>query len=471
MKIIGISLVRSAADIVGTTIRYHLHLGFDEVLVIDNGSPDGTAEILDRLAQSNPRVRWRSDEGAYQQAELTTQLAREAFHAGADWVVPFDADEFWYAPSASFRDVLSNSSAGALRASLVHYIQVRDQSHATAGGLLTMTRRAPRMIGPPDRARALIEAKEIGFVEAMYPPKWICRASEELEFAPGSHAAANISGTADTTAELVCLHAPLRSRNSLLRKAEHSERLVAAGMPPYQGWHVHRAAALIAADGLESEWAANSYDEDALDVYGTRRPVIWDPTLRDAVAPFIPSASSQPLASSPDEPRIDRGLWQRSITQDFLTSLHDDALARTAWARDLDHTMGRMRSALADTERYLADRTTWARNLDEELERTRAVVAELQALIVDRTAWAQAAVAAAEKARTDWAHLRDAFDERTAWAMQLQRELEAAQATIAQLEGRHSHNGAVPQATEEARVPGAGSARNHTSLTDTQSTR
>jgi hypothetical protein len=33
--------------------------------------------------------------------------------------------------------------------------------------------------------------------------------------------------------------------------------------------------------------AANSYQDDNLDVYGERHPVVFDPRLRGAVAPFV----------------------------------------------------------------------------------------------------------------------------------------------------------------------------------------
>ena len=98
MKIFGVTLVRSEADIIAVTIRYHLQLGLDGLFVLDNASSDGTDKILERLAQADDRIRWSRHEGEYQQAELTTGLAREALRAGADWIVPFDADEFWYAP-------------------------------------------------------------------------------------------------------------------------------------------------------------------------------------------------------------------------------------------------------------------------------------------------------------------------------------------------------------------------------------
>ena len=287
MKIFGVTLVRSEADIIAVTIRYHLQLGLDGVLVLDNASSDGTDQILERLAQTDNRVRWSRHEGEYQQAELTTGLARDAFRAGADWIIPFDADEFWYAPVRAFREVLAASKAGALRAQVIHYIQAREQVQRSPEALLTMTRRAARTIGPADTGRVLVEAQKIGYVEAMYAPKWISRASMNLEIGPGNHSARNVAGTPETTMELVCLHAPLRSRDTLASKAAQSQRLEAAGRPAGDGWHTHRVRRLLEGDAIDAEWAANSYQNDALAVYGTQRPVLFDSTLRDAVAPLL----------------------------------------------------------------------------------------------------------------------------------------------------------------------------------------
>jgi hypothetical protein len=38
---------------------------------------------------------------------------------------------------------------------------------------------------------------------------------------------------------------------------------------------------------IEMEWAANSYRDDLLDVYGEQHKVIFDPRLRDVLKPWI----------------------------------------------------------------------------------------------------------------------------------------------------------------------------------------
>ncbi|MEA2503491.1 MAG: hypothetical protein QOG36_534, partial [Actinomycetota bacterium] len=61
MKLTGIGMVRNEADIIRVTVAYHLALGCDEILLVDNGSEDGTRCILRHHAETDPRIRWSRD--------------------------------------------------------------------------------------------------------------------------------------------------------------------------------------------------------------------------------------------------------------------------------------------------------------------------------------------------------------------------------------------------------------------------
>src|SRR5690349_20685335 len=132
MRAFGVMMVRNEADILRTNLYYHLALGIDQFLIVDNGSSDGTDGILQQLSREDERIRWTRQAGGFRQAEVTTELAREAYLRGADWVLPIDADEFWHAPHGNFRGVLASSSAGALQVQLVNFIQRREQLDATS---------------------------------------------------------------------------------------------------------------------------------------------------------------------------------------------------------------------------------------------------------------------------------------------------------------------------------------------------
>jgi len=284
VKIFGFCMVRDEADIVGITVLHHLSAGVDHILLVDNGSSDRTPEILNALGR-DPRVTWWRDDSPWHQGEMLTELAREALRRGADWVVPFDADEFWVAQRADLRRSLAGTDAHALRVPVLNFIQARDRGHSVGlKALMTMTRRADPPVGPWERCHELVEANRIAFVEMMYPPKFVSRPTPEIEIAPGNHGVEGVAGPVQETEDLCCLHAPLRSLAALRAKAANGRRHDEVGWPPGMGWHARRFARLERDGLLEPEWNANSYEGDTLDVYGEAHPVVFDPALRDAVA-------------------------------------------------------------------------------------------------------------------------------------------------------------------------------------------
>lgn len=97
----AVTMVKDEADIIGYTLRHMLQQGVDLLIVADNMSEDRTPEILESIRVTWPeRVRVVPDlEVGYYQSEKMTSLALMALDHGAEWVIPFDADEWWYSPT------------------------------------------------------------------------------------------------------------------------------------------------------------------------------------------------------------------------------------------------------------------------------------------------------------------------------------------------------------------------------------
>ena len=100
MKIVMTFVVRDEADVLEVNLRVHRALGVDAFAVLDNGSTDGTAEILARwreagLAHVTTDPAADTDEVFRQWQTRLAKLA--ASELGADWVINNDGDEFWSA--------------------------------------------------------------------------------------------------------------------------------------------------------------------------------------------------------------------------------------------------------------------------------------------------------------------------------------------------------------------------------------
>ena len=287
MKLAAVIMVRDEEAVIATNLAYHRSLGIDEFWIVDNGSTDGTAGILASEERSHGDVRWRSDPGLFLQSEVFTALASEAMTAGADWIVPIDADEFWWSRDAALRVILGESQGlGGFLCEVDNFVQRRSVRRERRGSLTTMTYRA-EPTGTAEDARELVEAGDIGFVEIVYPRKQLLRASADLVIGFGNHESLNVAGPIEETHAIRVLHAPIRARSTLDRRAQFGERMAAADSNPGAGWHMRRLLRLASEGSLDADWRANSQRFGRLNVNGDRRKLVRDLRLRNAIAPFV----------------------------------------------------------------------------------------------------------------------------------------------------------------------------------------
>ena len=107
-----VAMVKNEADIIRTFTRHALEL-FDDIVIVDHASDDGTSEYLDSLATANRRVEVLTlTEPSYIQSVTMTHILRDRPQVReADWVFFLDADEFLpFCDRDAFHDALARFS-------------------------------------------------------------------------------------------------------------------------------------------------------------------------------------------------------------------------------------------------------------------------------------------------------------------------------------------------------------------------
>lgn len=94
-------MVRDEEDIIEHTLSLMLSQ-VDHAIVADNMSRDKTRAILESMGDRVTII--DDDDPAYVQDVKMTSLAHRAGAMGADWVIPFDADEAWRLPDLELVD-------------------------------------------------------------------------------------------------------------------------------------------------------------------------------------------------------------------------------------------------------------------------------------------------------------------------------------------------------------------------------
>lgn len=120
VNVAAVATVKNEADIVGATLAHLYSQGVARIYIAD-ASTDGTRDVL---AEHPVRV-FNDTEDCHRQPWWIARLAGIAFEDGADWVIPFDADEFWCPTSRDVHlyDVFANvdDTVGKLYARMFHH--------------------------------------------------------------------------------------------------------------------------------------------------------------------------------------------------------------------------------------------------------------------------------------------------------------------------------------------------------------
>lgn len=209
----AVSMCKDEADVVAASVRL-MAAQVDFLIVADNGSTDGTREILDALAEAHRLIVLDDPEVGYFQSRKMSALARLAAEQGADWVIPFDQDEVWYSPFGRIADVLEQHDGAVARAAVYDHVATgADADEPDPVARMGWRRREPN---------------------PLY--KVACRPVLPVTIAQGNHGASYDTSVADGL--LVVRHFPYRSPAQMIRKARNGAAAYAAtDLPEHEGQH------------------------------------------------------------------------------------------------------------------------------------------------------------------------------------------------------------------------------------------
>jgi glycosyltransferase involved in cell wall biosynthesis len=226
MTVVGISMVRDEADIIEATVR-QMASQVDRLVVADNLSTDGTRDILERLAGELPLTVVDDPIPAYLQSDKMSRLAAQAGADGADWIVPFDADEWWRCDFGRIADALEGRCPEVRIGDDIALVGATLFDHVPTGA----------DDSNPDPTRRMRWRRDT----PLPLPKVACRFRWGLMISQGNHNATyhGISA-AISTGVLQVRHFPYRSDEQFIRKVRNGAGAYAAAgdaLPPEAGAH------------------------------------------------------------------------------------------------------------------------------------------------------------------------------------------------------------------------------------------
>jgi glycosyltransferase involved in cell wall biosynthesis len=228
-------MMKDEADVCRQVVSHLAEQGVDTVIVADNRSSDGTADLLRSLACPAEVVVLDDPEPAYYQSAKMTALARRAHSDhGADWIIPFDADELWVATDGI---------------QLRHFLMEQHDRPGVSWVTATILNHFPTGVDDPTD-RDPFRRLRWRLAEPNPLPKWAFRWNDAAVIAQGNHAVTGLPGHGK--GGLSIHHYPCRSFAHFKRKVENGAAAYAAtDLPESEGAH-WRGYGRILAEGGEA---------------------------------------------------------------------------------------------------------------------------------------------------------------------------------------------------------------------------
>ncbi len=360
MKLVVTVMVRDEVDIIAAWVEHHVAQGTDLIIATDNGSVDGTTEILQQYADRGVLELHHDPVFRKQQHAVVTGMARRAYtEHEADWVINADADEFWVPCDRS--------------------LTLHTALEAIPLSLNAFTVPVTNLVGPPamrgsgiDRLvwrdrRTPEELQAVG-IFAQPTDDAVHRGDPDVKIAQGNHfVSLKSTGQPDDAHALEVLHLPWRSWLQFEQKVISAGRAYEANptLRPSRNHHGMADYRRHLAGRLTYAFLVRQPQDRVLAAGDAGASFVFDPWLRDHLhglvdRALLPDLLRQCLDSTADEP-IDPAEHERGATLGglfiALERERDDALRSSVaaakpprlaedWRRVLRRTAGTLRRRL-----------------------------------------------------------------------------------------------------------------------------
>ncbi|MBZ0114908.1 MAG: glycosyltransferase family 2 protein [Thermoanaerobaculia bacterium] len=240
-------LVRDEIDIVRDNIEFHLNRGVDLIVATDNGSIDGTRDILVEYEDLGVLHLWDEPEQDFSQWKWVTRMALFAREElGATWVLNNDADEFWVPISGDLKTELPEFRGDLLlcrRRNMIFGYDLELPSWPESP-----IYRVRQGLPLPRCSDPRVSQLTLPFFYYDPQPKALCRSRGLVGVSQGNHSA-DYGGDAiaRTSENIQIYHFPIRSREQFHHKIDLGGASYARNqeLDAAVGWHRRRWYAMI----------------------------------------------------------------------------------------------------------------------------------------------------------------------------------------------------------------------------------
>lgn len=256
-------LVRNEVDVIGGNLRFHLDHGVDFIVAMDNGSSDGTTEILEEYAKMGVLHLIREPSRVFQQqiwVNTMGHIACSLFSAGM--IFHCDADELWHPSSGSLKLELTLKRQVDVLSVPVKNLLLADKNGAERFPH-DVVYEVDRPISKPVR-KVMDEVAWRSFFLYRYPNKVIYKTHKGyIDVVQGNHDIAPsdpwLELVKQLSADIEILHFPIRGveqfRRKIINNGEGLENLdLQRGSDAVHAWHVKRWYALYKQNRLPEEY-------------------------------------------------------------------------------------------------------------------------------------------------------------------------------------------------------------------------